>query len=243
MKIYVAAKFEEKQLVKEVQAALVKAGHTITHDWTNKPATDLNGVREADLLVLLLPPAGGESMIELGAALALDKHVLLVLSSMDAGIDNVFFALPQVQRLIRADSTNPELVAIQIVQEIWHRRWPKGKTELSTLIGDVHENAVKHGWWEGENPNIPEKLALIHSEISEALEEYRVHGSSRLVAYNGPDHKPEGFIVELADTVIRIFDLVGYITRGQAPNFFAEILAEKHVYNVTRPYRHGDKKC
>ena len=38
---------------------------------------------------------------------------------------------------------------------------------------EVHENAVAHGWWEGGERSFPEIAALIHSEVSEALEEYR----------------------------------------------------------------------
>ena len=37
---------------------------------------------------------------------------------------------------------------------------------------EIHENAVAHGWWE-EDRTISEICALIHSELSEALEEAR----------------------------------------------------------------------
>lgn len=36
----------------------------------------------------------------------------------------------------------------------------------------VHQNAVDHGWYDAER-GVSEIFALIHSEWSEALEEYR----------------------------------------------------------------------
>ena len=100
---------------------------------------------------------------------------------------------------------------------------------------DVHENAKAHGWWEDDR-DFGEIVALCHSEISEALEEFRaarpnlwwdcflslsVDNVARpdqceKCAYNGrspscaKSHgKPEGIAVELADCVIRIFDWFG----------------------------------
>ena len=49
-------------------------------------------------------------------------------------------------------------------------------------------------------------ISLIHSELSEALEEYRCnHGN----VWYGEDGKPEGIAIELLDAVIRIFDFLG----------------------------------
>lgn len=85
---------------------------------------------------------------------------------------------------------------------------------------EIHENAVAHGWWE-EDRTISEICALIHSELSEALEEARAARPMMYVMdeYNGeyiqnPKYfgakKPEGIAVELADAVIRILDWMAH---------------------------------
>lgn len=99
----------------------------------------------------------------------------------------------------------------------------------------VYKTAVDHGWWEGA-VNIPEKLALIHSEVSEALEEYRKGIALDEVYYEEDSGKPDGFGIELADAVIRIMDLCGYLGID-----LAALVVEKHEFNLTRSYRHGGK--
>lgn len=103
-----------------------------------------------------------------------------------------------------------------------------------------HELARSKGWWPQIGraaiiSSIPEKLALIHSEISEALEEYR---NGTAYVYEGDNGKPEGLAVELADAVIRIFDLAGALEID-----LEEAIRAKHRYNATRPQRHGGKRA
>ncbi len=100
---------------------------------------------------------------------------------------------------------------------------------------DIHANAVAHGWWDDPERNLPELLCLIHSEISEALEAYRDGEIDTVVHDNG---KPEGFWVEIADAVIRAMDLAGRFDVD-----LEHIIALKHEYNKSRPFRHGGKRA
>ncbi len=105
----------------------------------------------------------------------------------------------------------------------------------------VHGMAVSKGWWpNGEAVGTNEvlaKLALIHSEVSEAVEEVRTGRSLHSIYEGGGDPpKPCGFAIELADAVIRIMDLCGALGID-----LERCMRQKIEYNETRSFRHGGK--
>lgn len=122
---------------------------------------------------------------------------------------------------------------------------------ITELVRKAHQNAVKHGFWD-DPPEFGTSIALIHSELSEALEEVRAgnrihHGKKTPpIYYSGNGYlstvpsisckKPEGYATELADAVIRIADLCGYLGID-----LESVICEKMEYNATRPYKHGKK--
>jgi NTP pyrophosphatase (non-canonical NTP hydrolase) len=101
---------------------------------------------------------------------------------------------------------------------------------INELVVAAHTNAINKGWWE-EDRTYGELISLVHSEVSEVLEDYRNGRKIDEVWYehNYPFNdevviesdfvvrdklhtsigKPCGIPSELADICIRIFDIAG----------------------------------
>lgn len=127
---------------------------------------------------------------------------------------------------------------------------------FNELAKEAHKISKEHGWWDKE-PTFGSLIALMHSELSEALEECR---NGRPMVWKecyakDPDDdktlwcgapgtdkcysilkdkkceyrgaKPEGIAVELADCIIRILDWAGH--EGVKVDFIIKTL-EKNRY-------------
>lgn len=104
---------------------------------------------------------------------------------------------------------------------------------IGEIAERVHQTAREKGWHDTPR-EFGTLIALVHSELSEALEEARAERGFEPWYSDGG--KPEGVPAELADAVIRIFDiaeLYGISIEGA--------ILEKAAYNEGRSFRHGGK--
>jgi NTP pyrophosphatase (non-canonical NTP hydrolase) len=100
--------------------------------------------------------------------------------------------------------------------------------KFNDVAKELAETSKKKGF---KVKNDGEKIALMHSELSEALEYLRKD--------DGPsDHIPDfkGSEEELADCIIRIMHFA-HVKKLRV----AEALIAKKEFNKTRPYKHGKK--
>lgn len=100
--------------------------------------------------------------------------------------------------------------------------------DLGEVIVEINRangwDVCRPGDW-NDDTKIPCKLALIHSETSEALEAFR------------KDDR-ENFVEELADTLIRVLD-----TSSGLGFDIESVVRTKLEKNKTRGFRHGGKRC
>ena len=105
---------------------------------------------------------------------------------------------------------------------------------ISSLMVMAHGQSARSGFYDGAPFNLAEKIALIHSELSEALEFARRGPINETMSEKIPDFT--GVEEELADVLIRVGDLAAALDL----DLDRAVLA-KMSYNASRAYKHGKK--
>lgn len=102
---------------------------------------------------------------------------------------------------------------------------------LNDIAKEIHQINKDKGFYDEER-NIGELLALIHSEVSEALEADRNN--------NYDLRKPDCFQAELTDIIIRTLDLAAYIKETKRMDI-DQMIRQKMATNRNRPHKHNKK--
>jgi NTP pyrophosphatase (non-canonical NTP hydrolase) len=102
---------------------------------------------------------------------------------------------------------------------------------LDALAAVLHETAIEKGFWDGviNHDKVGNKLALVHSEVTEVLEAIRKNKGS------------EEVVEEMADVLIRLLDIYAAMRNsGDLIHSLDEILEKKININKERPRLHGN---
>lgn len=102
---------------------------------------------------------------------------------------------------------------------------------LDALAAVLHETAIVKGFWDGpiNHDKIGNKLALVHSEVTEVLEAIRKNKGS------------EETVEEMSDVIIRLLDLyAAMMNAGFLNHSLDETLIKKMEINSNRPKLHGN---
>jgi len=102
---------------------------------------------------------------------------------------------------------------------------------LDALSAVLHETAREKGFWDGDYSydKVGNKLALVHSEVTEVLEAIRKNQGSEKV------------VEEMADVIIRLLDIYAAMrNEEELIHSLDEVLESKLNKNKERPKLHGN---
>lgn len=104
---------------------------------------------------------------------------------------------------------------------------------LHIMTEEVREFTIAKGWRPDPTRTFGDEIALLHSEVSEILENYRSHG---MEFFSREDGKPDDVPAEVADVFIRLLDFCATYEIDLEDQY-----ERKMAYNRSRPWRHGGK--
>lgn len=120
------------------------------------------------------------------------------------------------------------------IMKVDNREFDNFETDevITRLSAEAYNNSREKGFYTDMGDNPAEKIALMHSELSEILEAIRKVEPQQSAKCPELTEEEE----EIADVFIRLFDYCGWrnIRAGFA-------ITEKMKYNASRPYKHGKK--
>jgi len=103
---------------------------------------------------------------------------------------------------------------------------------MERLAKLMHDTAKEKGFWDGDYSydKIGNKLALVHSEVTEVLEAIR------------KDKGQIAIVEEMADVIIRLLDIYqAMVEHGDISISIEKVLKEKMDINKKREKLHGNK--
>ena len=156
---------------------------------------------------------------------------------LDTGMDSVFFYISKLAKTAHERSRAKGFHERMDRADVLTDSSKIGTVAYTNAKQETLDKAVEHF-----GVDVPEKLMLIVSEVSEAMEVYRkstdLEAGAVTLEQARAGVKPEGMGSELADVVIRTIELAYSLNID-----VGKAIEVKMAYNETRSYKHGGKRA